>query len=107
MSEFVLEDLLERAHASENKEARAIARGISNDWNQKVLPSSQALAKLHKLLAVPPACTRLGYDGRCGGWLKKYGAECGLVVIEPYTCPFASDGVQASDFPKCPGYQIV
>lgn len=107
MSDLSLEDLLERAHTSENKEARAIARRISLDWEQKIVPGAQSLAKLHKLLAVGPPCTRLAEDGRCGGWLKKYGVECGLIVVAPYTCPFASDGVQPSDFPKCPGYQIV
>ena len=103
--DFNLDDLLERAHASGNAEARVIARKISKDWEQRVLPSASTMDKLHKLLKAPEPCVRLGYDGRCQGWLKKYGAECGLVVPDDGVCPFASDGKTPSDFIKCPGYR--
>ena len=101
-----LQDLLDSARLSRNRDIAATARKIESDLSQGVTPGIKAIRQLMAMLQDRPACIRLGDDGRCGGWLRKHGAALGIAgALPPWTCPFAATGTKSARFDDCAGYR--
>lgn len=103
-----IDSLIEEGLSSKRSEAQHLARKMSAKWNAGVTPDIREIDKLYKLTHVTVVpCTRLEDDGRCRGWLRKYGAAAGIISQEPFSCPFAGKAPTESSFDQCPGYSTV
>jgi hypothetical protein len=105
---MTLDELLVKGVESKNAEIRALAKKVKKNWDEGVTPSAKQIDVLAKMIEdFNSPCIRLTDDGRCNGWLAKYGQECRIPAKHPFQCPFAGKQGTVSQFPRCPGYRTM
>jgi len=105
---MTMEELLEQCLNCQVPTVKALAKKVKTNWDQGVAPSSKQINELASMLEdFNSPCTRVMEDGRCNGWLAKYGQECQIPSQPPHFCPFSARENTPSTFPQCPGYRTV